>query len=112
MNEKSQIAIIGAGLMGHGIAQVFAVAGHLVTVFDPSTDALASLRDRVGRNLTDLGLSPAAAERIFPVESVADAVKGADVVFEAGPESLAFKQQLFGELEVLCAAHTLLASNT
>ena len=66
MNEKAQIAIVGAGLMGHGIAQVFALAGHLVTVHDPSSDALMTLRDRVRRNLVDLGQDATAAERVHP----------------------------------------------
>jgi len=112
MTGTPRIAIIGAGLMGHGIAQVFAVAGHPVTVFDPSAEALASLRERITRNLIDLGLNPAAAQRVTPVADMAEAVREADVLFEAGPENLAFKQQLFGELEALCPAHTLLASNT
>jgi len=44
-----RIAVVGAGLMGHGIAQVFALAGHTVRVHDVSADALASLRERIGR---------------------------------------------------------------
>lgn len=108
----AQIAIIGAGLMGHGIAQVFAVTGHTVSVFDPSAEALASLRDRITRNLLDLGQDPKAAQRVTPVADMAEAVRNADVLFEAGPENLTFKQKLFAELEVLCPAHTLLASNT
>ncbi len=112
MNDKQQIAVIGAGLMGHGIAQVFALAGHLVTVYDPSADALMSLRDRVRRNLVDLGQDASAADRVHPVEAMRDAVASVDVVFEAGPENLAFKQQLFAELETLVPAHCTLASNT
>ncbi|MBZ8139917.1 3-hydroxyacyl-CoA dehydrogenase [Rubrivivax gelatinosus] len=112
MNDKTQIAVIGAGLMGHGIAQVFAQAGHRVTVHDASEQALATLRDRIARNLSDLGQDPAAAERVFPCTTLAECVVTADAVVECGPENLAFKRELFARLEELCPAHTLLASNT
>ena len=109
---SEQISIIGAGLMGHGIAQVFALAGHNVRVYDPDTKALASLRERIAKNLADLGQDVTAAERVFPAEDLQQCVSGADIVFEAGPENLAFKQKLFAQLETLVPAHTLLASNT
>ena len=109
---KAQISIVGAGLMGHGIAQVFALAGHLVRVYDPQYAALASLRERIGNNLKDLGQDAAAVQRVYPVEDLGECVAGADVVFEAGPENLEFKQKLFLQLELMAPAHALLASNT
>lgn len=112
MNSKALIAVVGAGLMGHGLAQVFAVAGHVVQVHDPQYDALASLQERVARNLIDLGLHPAPAGRVFPIEDLAACVADADVVFEAGPENLDFKRKLFAQLEQMAPAHALLASNT
>jgi 3-hydroxybutyryl-CoA dehydrogenase len=112
MAKKEQIAIVGAGLMGHGIAQVFALAGHRVTVYDPSADALSTLRERVRRNLVDLEQDAAAAGLVFPTEELGPCVAAADVVFEAGPENLTFKQKLFRELEQLVPAGALLASNT
>ncbi|MEI6801779.1 MAG: 3-hydroxyacyl-CoA dehydrogenase family protein [Burkholderiales bacterium] len=110
MNE--QISIIGAGLMGHGIAQVFALAGHTVRVYDPDFQAMASLRERIAKNLADLGQDVNAASRVFPTEDLGQCVTGSDVIFEAGPENLAFKQKLFAQLELLAPAHALLASNT
>ena len=107
-----QISIVGAGLMGHGIAQVFAQAGHIVRVYDPDFGAMASLRERIAKNLSDLGQDATAASRVFPSEDLGQCVTGADVVFEAGPENLAFKQKLFAQLELLAPAHALLASNT
>lgn len=107
-----RISVIGAGLMGHGIAQVFAVAGHEVRVFDASADALASLCDRIARNLVDLGQDPVAAERVMPVDEIGECVAWADVVFEAGPEDLAWKRKLFERLHLLAPAHATLASNT
>ncbi|HEU4459660.1 MAG TPA: 3-hydroxyacyl-CoA dehydrogenase family protein [Methylibium sp.] len=110
--SKPRIAVVGAGLMGHGLAQVFAVAGHRVDVFDTQPAALASLRERIVRNLADLGQDAAAAERVAPVDDLGACVAGADVIFEAGPENLAWKQQLFAQLERLAKPDALLASNT
>ena len=112
MTSKAQIAVIGAGLMGHGIAQVFALAGHRVAVYDPSADALKSLRERVLRNLVDLGQDTTATERVHPQDNLAECVAHVDVVIEAGPENLAFKRDLFVQLEALAPAHALLCSNT
>lgn len=112
MSDKAHIAVIGAGLMGHGIAQVFASAGHLVTVYDTNASALVSLRERIVKNLLDLGQDPQAAERVFPIEEIGECVAGADAVFEAGPEDLEFKRKLFEQLQLLAPAHALLASNT
>lgn len=106
------IAVIGAGLMGHGIAQVFAVAGHTVQVFDTAPEALASLRSRIAGNLVDLGQDATAAELVTPIGDLGDCVARADVVIEAGPEDLAWKRALFVQLQALAPAHALLASNT
>jgi len=112
MNEKQHIAVVGAGLMGHGIAQVFAVAGHTVTVYDQSVEALTSLRKRIAQNLTDLGHDASAADRVFPCDAPGECVAGADIVFEAGPEDLQFKQKMFLQLELMAPRKALLASNT
>ena len=109
---KAKIGIVGAGLMGHGIAQVFAVAGHPVTVYDAFPDALKTLRQRIEKNLADLGEDVAAAGRVTPSTTLAGAVGDADVVIEAAPEKLALKQDIFVELEKLAPRHALLASNT
>ncbi|OWW19291.1 3-hydroxyacyl-CoA dehydrogenase family protein [Noviherbaspirillum denitrificans] len=112
MSDKKTIAIVGAGLMGHGIAQVFAVAGHAVYVYDTSADALASLQSRIRRNLLDLSQDPGAAENVIPMEDLLECVASADVVFDAGPENLEFKQQLFVRLEAFAPPDAILASNT
>jgi 3-hydroxybutyryl-CoA dehydrogenase len=112
MQSKPRIAVIGAGLMGHGIAQVFAVAGHAVQVFDTAPQALATLRERIERNLADLGQDTSAAARVLPVDDLGECATGADVVFEAGPEDLVFKRKLFLQLELMAPRHALLASNT
>ncbi|AVR87119.1 3-hydroxyacyl-CoA dehydrogenase family protein [Thauera aromatica] len=112
MMGKVHVAIIGAGLMGHGIAQVFAVHGHAVRIHDASAQALAGVHRRVRDNLVDLGQDPSAAAGIELCAVLADAVCDADVVFEAGPENLQLKQQLFAEIETFAPRTALLASNT
>lgn len=112
MMGKVHVAIIGAGLMGHGIAQVFAVHGHAVRIHDASAQALAGVHRRVRDNLLDLGQDPSAAAGIELCAVLADAVRDADVVFEAGPENLQLKQQLFAEIETFAPRTALLASNT
>ena len=112
MAEKAKVGIVGAGLMGHGIAMVFALHGHAVSVYDAVPQTLATLKERIGRNLADLGHDPAAAEKVTPVDTLAGAVRTADVVIEAALEKLALKQDIFAELEKLAPRHALLASNT
>ena len=112
MAAQANIAVIGAGLMGHGIAQVFALAGHSVAVYDAVPGMLATLRSRIEQNLADLKQDVSAAERVRPVETLAAAVENADVVVEAALEKLPLKQDIFAELEKLAPRHALLASNT
>jgi 3-hydroxybutyryl-CoA dehydrogenase len=98
--------------MGHGIAQVFARAGHVVRVHDPSPSMLATLNERISRNLHDLGLDPDAVANVTGHAILADAVADADFVFEAGPENLSLKQQIFADIEAAAAPAAVLASNT
>ena len=98
--------------MGHGIAQVFAVAGHQVSVYDASPEARQTLNWRIETNLAELGEDVAAAMRVEATEALADAVGAADIVIEAAPEKLALKQDIFAELQRLAPRGALLASNT
>jgi len=109
---KSRIAVIGAGLMGHGIAQVFALAGNDVTIYDPVMAALDTVKARISANLQDLGDDPSAVERVQPCHNLADAVAEADYVVEAVSEDLLLKQKLFAEIERNVRSATILASNT
>jgi len=106
------IGIIGAGLMGHGIAYLLAAAGHTVRIYDPSAEWRASLAERLKVALDLLEDDPALLGRISVHEQMAPAMQGADFVFEAAPEKLALKQELFAELERLTAPTTILASNS
>ena len=124
-NRKSaaaieRVAVIGAGLMGHGIALEFAAAGRRVAITDASAVALeqglANMR-RGADTLADLGVAPRAAcasamQRVTAHAALAGAVAGADLVIEAVSEDLALKQRVFAELDRACGAEVVLASNT
>src|SRR5271154_1440800 len=112
MTSRSVIAIVGGGLMGHGIAQVFACAGHTVRVYDPMPPILATLHERIRRNLSDLGQDVASALRVTGHASLAEAGTGAGIVSEAGPENLALKRQIFAGIEASASPTAILASNT
>jgi 3-hydroxybutyryl-CoA dehydrogenase len=109
---KPRIAVIGAGLMGHGIAQVFALAGHDVTITDTVKASLDAARDRIAGNLRDLGDDVSAVERVRPVADLADCVRDADFVVEAVLEDMPLKQKIFAEIEKHVRPDTILASNT
>jgi 3-hydroxybutyryl-CoA dehydrogenase len=109
---KARIAVIGAGLMGHGIAQVFALAGHDITIYDPVMASLDSVKARILTNLRDLGDDQSAVERVHPTADLAATVRDADYVVEAVLEDLALKQKLFVEIERHVRPQTILASNT
>jgi len=110
--SKANIAVIGAGLMGHGIAQVFALAGHDVTITDTVVQNLDTAKARIAANLRDLGDDESAVERVLPCFDLADAVREADYVVEAVLENLPLKQKLFAEVERHVRPDTVLASNT
>jgi 3-hydroxybutyryl-CoA dehydrogenase len=109
---KARIAVLGAGLMGHGIAQVFALAGHEVSIYDSVAANLDSAKARIAANLEDLGDDQSAVERVRPVADLAAAVRDADYVVEAVLEDLPLKQKLFTDVEKHVCARTILASNT
>jgi 3-hydroxybutyryl-CoA dehydrogenase len=112
MAGKARIAVIGAGLMGHGIAQVFALAGHDVTITDSFTANLDNVKERIAANLRDLDDDPKAVERVTPNTDLGAAVRDADFVVEAVLEDLPLKQKLFGEIEKHAKPDAILASNT
>ena len=114
-----QVAVIGAGTMGNGIAQVFATCGHDVTMIDVSADALENglkaVRGSLARVVKKGALSQEAADqavaRIRPATTVADA-RDADLAIEAATENPALKFSLFAELDRTCRPEVVLASNT
>ena len=112
MDEQLKIGVVGGGLMGHGIAYLFAAAGHRVAVFEPAADIRASLPQRLRAIADLLGDDAALLQRIEAHDTFARAMPGATFVFEAAPEKLALKQKIFAELESVVAPETILASNS
>jgi 3-hydroxybutyryl-CoA dehydrogenase len=111
-SKQQKIGVVGGGLMGHGIAYLFAVAGHHVNVFEPSADIRASLPRRLRAIAELLEDDPRLLQRIAAHGSLQEAVHGADWVFEAVPEKLPLKQKIFAETEKFVAPATVLASNS
>jgi 3-hydroxybutyryl-CoA dehydrogenase len=107
-----RIAVVGAGLMGHGIAQVFACAGHPVAITDTAATVLDTVSERVAANLERLGLDPTPAAEISLHVELEAAVVDADVVFEAASEDLALKRSLFERMSRSVSRGAILATNT
>ena len=116
MTEKQRVAVIGAGLMGHGIALVLARAGHDVAITDPVAQARASVAARIRQSMALMGHAEAeiarALHRVEVFETTAGAVQRADVVVEAAPEKMDLKRALFAEIEAHAPETCILASNT
>jgi 3-hydroxybutyryl-CoA dehydrogenase len=122
MNMKPirQIAVVGAGLMGHGIALDFAVAGFQVALQDVDEVRLRQAMGRIQATLPMLaaaGRFPpeevgAIAARVHPHAALPAATAHADLVVESVFEDLSLKQAIFQELDRACPPHTILASNT
>ncbi|UJW31180.1 3-hydroxyacyl-CoA dehydrogenase NAD-binding domain-containing protein [Saccharothrix sp. AJ9571] len=110
----TRFGMVGAGLMGHGIAVELARHGHRVAVHDPDARAVASLPARVAQALTACGSADGAAieARITVADSVADVVAGADVVVEAVPERMEVKRAVLAEVEAAAGPGVAIWSNT
>lgn len=107
MSAPIAIAVIGGGLMGGGIAQVFAEAGHRVAICEPDEGAREALRARLATALDDNALA-----RVRLVADLPAAVAAADYVTEAAPERIELKQQIFTALVDAAPRDAILASNT
>ncbi len=114
------IAVIGAGTMGRGIAEVAACSGFDVTLFDADAAALAraqtaieeALSKAVDKNRLTAAAKGEALARLSFASSLEEALKGAQLVIEAVPEQLALKRDLLLRISQLAPKDALLASNT
>lgn len=115
-----RVAVVGAGTMGHGIAQVAAAAGCTVTLIDTTAELAEGGIARIRQNL-DSGVERGkvtAAERdatlgrLEPTAVLADGVRTASLVVEAVPERVGLKAAVFAELDRHATAETVLATNT
>jgi 3-hydroxybutyryl-CoA dehydrogenase len=114
------IAVIGAGTMGNGIAHVFAQFGHTVTLIDVSQDALDKAKTTITKNL-DRQVSKGTLseeEKLITLSnittdtSIENGVKNVQLVVEAATENIELKLKIFNELDRVCAPEVILASNT
>lgn len=118
--ELKKIGIIGAGVMGSGIAQVCATAGYHVTVQDISLEVLDKAKTSIEKSLGKLiskgkmteTEKNAVLSRIQWTKDLKEACQGGDLIIEAVFENLGLKQQMFKEFEKFCAPETILGSNT
>ena len=120
MAEIETMAVLGAGTMGRGIAQVGVQAGYRV-ILRETTDELAArgrsgiedrLRKAAADGRIDTALVPQMLSRLSTTTSLADAVRQADLIIEAIPEDLELKRSLFVEVDRLASPGAILASNT
>ncbi len=120
MAKIRNVAVIGAGTMGHSLAQVFAQGGYPVVLNDVRDDILSRAKNLITSNLQTLeelsvikkGDPAAALGRIRTTTRIEEAGKNADFVIEAITEDAGAKQKLFAELDRVCPPHAILASNT
>ncbi|MHC3439310.1 3-hydroxyacyl-CoA dehydrogenase family protein [Natrialbaceae archaeon A-gly3] len=115
-----RVAVLGAGTMGHGIAQVTAMAGHDVIVRDIEDEYVQNGLDSIEENLEG-GIerekvtreeADAALERLSGTTDLAEAVEGADLVVEAVPEDIDLKTDTMEDVEELADDDTIIATNT
>ncbi|MDC7995571.1 3-hydroxyacyl-CoA dehydrogenase family protein [Altibacter sp. HG106] len=115
-----QVAVIGAGTMGNGIAHTFAQFNYNVRLIDISQDALDRGLATIGKNLDRMVAKEKISEddkqqtldNLSTYTSLEAGVKGAELVVEAATENLELKLKIFKELDSLCSEETILASNT
>jgi 3-hydroxybutyryl-CoA dehydrogenase len=115
-----QIAVIGTGTMGRGIAYLAAVAGYETVVHDSDAGALdaakasidSTLQKGVDRGKITGGDAAAAIARLHLSPDLEPAVHGADLIIEAVPENLELKKDLFAQADLFCVEETIMASNT
>lgn len=114
------VTVIGAGVMGHGIAQTFATAGMKVKLFDLNEEALLESVQKIESNLSlclknnfiTLEDKEKTLRNINVTNELYKAVQYSDFIIEAIPEILKLKHELFSKLESLCDPHVIIASNT
>jgi len=116
----NKAAVLGAGSMGHGIAQLLAMTGTDVTLVDISDDILAKAREKIQWSIQKFVEkrtirkedADAALARLHTSTNMDEAFKNADLVVEAAPENLELKKKLFAQIDKIAPKHAILGSNT
>jgi 3-hydroxybutyryl-CoA dehydrogenase len=120
VSEVRTVAVIGAGIMGRGIAHAAALGGYRTILEDLLPNALRKAETEIRANLdkavelgkVEAGDADAAFSRLEYAGSVDQAARDADLVIEAVPEEMESKIEIFTMLDKICRPHTILASNT
>ncbi|WP_330632522.1 3-hydroxyacyl-CoA dehydrogenase/enoyl-CoA hydratase family protein [Halocatena halophila] len=120
IDDIDTIAVLGAGNMGHGIAEVAALAGYSVNLRDINEEFVQNGYEQIEWSLGKLAENDritdddadAALDAITPLVSMEEAVGDVDVIIEAVPEQMSIKQDVYGEVEEYARADTIIASNT
>lgn len=120
LSDQPKVGIVGAGLMGHAIGQLFALKGYSVSLYDSNLQVLEAARARIRANFSpflDMDLVTAeevelALTRIRLCRNLEEVASDAGLIIEAVSENLPLKQRLFKELEKLVGPDTVLSSNT
>jgi 3-hydroxybutyryl-CoA dehydrogenase len=120
VEEIRTVAVLGAGIMGHGIAQSFLMGGFSVNLYDVQETILETAKAHIRRNLElfrQAGLIQGreiepALQRLATTVELEQAVEESDFVVEAAPENLELKQALFQQVESFCRPEAIIASNT
>lgn len=107
-----RVAVVGAGMMGQGIAEVFAAKGYPVQLYARRQEVLDQVHSKARANFKSLGVDENAAENIRLFNSLEAGVHNADIVFENVAENVEIKQSLFAEMEKYTGEQCVLASNT
>ena len=118
--EIKTIAVLGAGIMGHGIAEVAALHGYDIKLMDIKEEILKGAMDKVRWSLDKLvskgkftkDQADSAIGRIKTFVGLKESVEGADLIIEVVPEDIELKKKVFKECIEHCPKHTILASNT
>ena len=120
LEQIKNISVLGAGIMGHGIAQSFLMGAYPVWLYDIRKSILETAKAHIEKNMglfhrsglvekQDIEL---ALNRLSTTTNLKHAVEGSDFIVEAAPEDLSLKQELFEQVESLCGGDTIIASNT
>jgi enoyl-CoA hydratase/3-hydroxyacyl-CoA dehydrogenase len=120
VDDIKKIAVVGSGDMGHGIAEIAAMAGYKVNMYDIKQEfvdkGLGKIKDSLAKQVTKQKMTQEAMDKTIGNISgfivLKDAVKDVDYMIEAAPEILDLKQKIFKECDEFAPKHAILASNT